>query len=103
MCKVLVYPNVQQRVHSHGPAQTVDYPGQGCRFAYETTQFSDGGDIYRSGTITMIIIYIPRGGGYVRRVRMLFQLFRSWMWLLWFLRLAKLAQSLHMLSFYEIG
>jgi hypothetical protein len=30
---------------------------------------------------------------------MLFQLFRSWMWLLRLLRLAKLAQSLRMLSF----
>jgi hypothetical protein len=34
---------------------------------------------------------------------MLFQLFRSWMWLLRLLRLAKLAQSLRMLSFYGIG
>jgi len=34
---------------------------------------------------------------------MLFQLFRSWMWLLWLLRLVKRAQGLRMFSFYGIG
>jgi hypothetical protein len=96
--QVLVYPNVQRLAHSHGPAQAVDYPEQCCRLLMKSPALVTAGrlpveyDHYD-------FIYVPRGGGHVRRVRMLFQLFRSWVWLLWLLRLAKLAQSLRMLSF----
>jgi hypothetical protein len=99
--QVLVYPNVQRLAHSHGPAQAVDYPEQCCRLLMKSPALVTAGrlpveyDHYD-------FIYVPRGGGHVRRVRMLFQLFRSWVWLLWLLRLAKLAQSSHALV-YGIG